>query len=149
MLGHERLAAWEKCHRFALAAYQCSRSWPKEERYGLTSQFRRAALSAPANLAEGAARSGARAMAFHTNIALGSLAETAYYLRFARDLELIAEAEWRRLDELRREAGGLTWRLYRALRARAEEGKTGVRNPPTSPSSPTSPTSPGPPLPPP
>jgi hypothetical protein len=88
-------------------------------------------------------------MAFHTNIALGRLAETAYYLRFARDLELIAEAEWRRLDELRREAGGLTWRLYLAVRARAEKGKSGDRNPPTSPTSPTSPPGLLPPLPPP
>ena len=143
MLSHERLVAWQKCHRFAIAAYQCSRSWPKEERYGLTSQFRRAALSAPANLAEGSARAGTRSMAYHTSIALGSLAETAYYLRFVRDLDLISEADWRRLDALRREAGGLTWRLYRALRARAEEGKT------SGGKSSTSPTSPGPPLPPP
>jgi len=88
-------------------------------------------------------------MAYYTSIALGSLAETAYYLRFVRDLDLISQAEWRRLDALRREAGGLTWRLYRGLRARAELGKPGDRSPPTSPTSPASPTRPGPPLPPP
>jgi four helix bundle protein len=53
MLGHERLRAWELCYQLVLLVYRSSERWPKEERYGLTSQIRRAAVSAAANIAEG------------------------------------------------------------------------------------------------
>lgn len=115
MLGHERLRAWELCHQLALDVYRASERWPVQERYGLTSQVRRAAVSAPTNIAEGAAKHGSREFRRLVDIALGSIAETSYLLTLARDLEMLSPAEWQSLDELRRRAGGLTWRLARSL----------------------------------
>ncbi|MBA3258908.1 MAG: four helix bundle protein, partial [Gemmatimonadales bacterium] len=68
---HERLKAWVACHELALAVYRCSRDWPSTERYALTSQARRAAYSAAANIAEGAAKHGARTFRRYLDIALG------------------------------------------------------------------------------
>src|SRR5688572_32993363 len=115
MLGHERLRAWGLCHKLALGVYRASEGWPVQERYGLTSQVRRAAASAPTNLAEGAAKHGSREFRRYVDIALGSLAATAYLLTLARDLGILSSSEWHSLDELRRQAGGMTWRLARSL----------------------------------
>jgi four helix bundle protein len=94
-------------------------SWPTHERYGLTSQIQRAAVSAAANIAEGAAKRGSREFRRYLDIALGSLAETSYLLMLAKDLRLISPADWATLDGLRKRAGGLTWRLAQSLRASA------------------------------
>jgi four helix bundle protein len=58
MLAHKRLHAWKLCHELVLAVYAVTTSFPKHELYGLTSQARRAAFSAAANIAEGAAKRG-------------------------------------------------------------------------------------------
>jgi four helix bundle protein len=118
MLGHERLRAWELCHELALGVYRLTEHWPAQERYGLISQIRRATVSAATNIAEGAGKRGTREFRRYLDIALGSLAETSYLLRLARDLEILNLADWQTLDELRRRAGGLTWRLARSLDAR-------------------------------
>ena len=115
MPGHEKLRACRLCHNLALAVYRATERWPPEERYGLTSQMRRAVVSAPTNIAEGSAKRGTKECRRYVDIALGSLAETAYLLRLARDPGILTAAEWQRLDELRCQAGGLTWRLARGL----------------------------------
>ena len=115
MLSHERLQAWKLCHELALAVYRCSERWPIQERYGLTSQIRRSAASAPTNIAEGAGKRGPREFRRYLDIALGSLSETSYLLTLVRDLGIVDQAEWVALEGLRRRAGGLTWRLARAL----------------------------------
>jgi four helix bundle protein len=86
MLGHERLRAWELSYEFALAVYRCTEQWPKQERYGLTSQIRRAAVSVTTNIAEGAAKRGNREFRRYLDIALGSVAEVACLLKLAKDL---------------------------------------------------------------
>ncbi|PYO62354.1 MAG: hypothetical protein DMD70_05625 [Gemmatimonadetes bacterium] len=58
MMPYERFTAWKACHELALAVYRATRSFPKEELFGLTSQMRRAAFSAAANIAEGSAKRG-------------------------------------------------------------------------------------------
>ena len=60
MMPYERLEAWQSCHALCLETYHVTASFPKSELCGLTSQMRRAAFSAPANLAEGSAKRGAR-----------------------------------------------------------------------------------------
>jgi four helix bundle protein len=60
MAIYQRLKAWERCHQLCLAVYRVSSGWPKDERFGLTSQARRAAHSAAANIAEGSAKKVAR-----------------------------------------------------------------------------------------
>ena len=118
MLGHEKLLAWRLCHELALAVYRSTEHWPKSEQYGLIAQIRRAAVSAPTNIAEGSAKRGTRECRRYVDIALGSLAETSYLLTLAKDLGLTSSEEWQRMDELRRRAGGLTWRLARSLDSR-------------------------------
>jgi len=120
MLPHERLQAWEVCHRLWLEVFQASVGWPPAERYGLTAQIKRAALSPAANIAEGAAKRGSREFARHLNIAIGSLAEVAYLLRAARDVAVVDRGEFERLFELQQTASRLTMLLYKAIRRSAQ-----------------------------
>jgi four helix bundle protein len=83
----EDLVVWQKAHQFALTAYRLSRTFPRSETYGLSSQFRRAAVSIAANIAEGfKKRSKADKLRFY-NIAQGSIEESRYYLILIKDLE--------------------------------------------------------------
>ena len=83
-----------------LAAYELTKGFPSDERFGLTSQMRRAAVSVPANIAEGFKRRGIQDKLRFYNVAEGSLEEVKYYLILAQDLgylasgdELMAQAE--------------------------------------------------------
>jgi four helix bundle protein len=81
------LIVWQKSHRFVLAVYQITRSdFPREEMYGLTSQFRRAAVSIAANIAEGFKKQSKADKARMLNISEGSLEECRYYIILAKDL---------------------------------------------------------------
>ena len=82
----EDSAAWQKAHLFVLAVYKYTANFPKVETYGLTSQFRRAAVSIPANIAEGFRRRGTADKARFFNIAQASLEECRYYLILSNDL---------------------------------------------------------------
>jgi len=82
----EDLLVWQKAHEFVLAIYRLSDSFPNKELYALTSQFRRAAMSVPANIAEGFKKRGTRDKLRYLNIAQGSLEECRYYLMLTRDL---------------------------------------------------------------
>jgi four helix bundle protein len=119
MMPYERLTAWEKCHELTLAVYRTTREWPREETYGLTSQARRAAYSAAANMAEGAARQGAREFRRFLDMSVGSLNELSYVFRLAKDLGLSSEADLQPIEELRQTAGRMTWRLYESIRKKA------------------------------
>lgn len=80
------LLVWQKAHQFVLAVYNYSDYFPQKEVYGLTSQFRRAAISIPANIAEGFKKKSKTDKARFMNIAQGSLEECRYYLILAKDL---------------------------------------------------------------
>ncbi|ANV85878.1 four helix bundle protein (plasmid) [Picosynechococcus sp. PCC 7003] len=82
----EDLVVWQKFHQFVLGVYQLSQQFPKQENYGLTSQLRRAAVSIPANIAEGYKRRTKPDKARFFNIAQASLEECRYYLILAHDL---------------------------------------------------------------
>ena len=112
---HERLKSWASCHELALAIYRLTKDWPTSEQYGLTSQARRAAYSASANIAEGSAKRGAREFRRYLDISLGSLSELSYVLLLARDLGYLKPEGWGELEALRDHAGRLTWGLYRAV----------------------------------
>lgn len=81
------LIVWQKAHQFVLAVYAMTKTFPKDELYGLTSQLRRSAVSIPANIAEGFKKRGKNDKARFLNIAQGSLEESRYYLLLARDLQ--------------------------------------------------------------
>jgi four helix bundle protein len=80
------LMVWQRSHALVLQVYRLTRSFPPDERFGLTSQLRRAALSVPTNIAEGSKRQTNPEYARFLNIAEGSLAETEYLLMVSRDL---------------------------------------------------------------
>ena len=82
----EDLLVWQKAHLFVLAVYRLSRAFPKHETYGLSSQFRRAAVSIAANIAEGFRKRGKLDKIRYLNIAQGSAEECRYYLILTRDL---------------------------------------------------------------
>ena len=80
------LLVWRKAHEFVLAVYTFTSDFPKQETYGLSQQLRRAAVSIPANIAEGFRRRGKPDKARFMNLAEGSLEECRYYLILAHDL---------------------------------------------------------------
>jgi four helix bundle protein len=97
------LLVWQKAHQFVLDVYRYSAEFPRSEVYGLSAQLRRAAISTPANIAEGFRRRGKPDKARYMNIAQGSLEEYRYYLILARDLSYGDSAElMRQLEEVSR-----------------------------------------------
>ena len=82
----EDLVVWQKAHAWVLAVYRLSDTFPAKENHALTSQLRRAAMSVPANIAEGFKKRGVRDKLRFFNIAQGSLEECRYFLILARDL---------------------------------------------------------------
>lgn len=82
----EDVEVWQKAHKWVLDIYRYSESFPKHELFGLSSQLRRAAVSVPANFAEGFKKTGKADKLRFYNIAQGSLEECRYYLILTRDL---------------------------------------------------------------
>ena len=98
MRNYRDLIVWEKAHRLTLAIYQNTRAFPTGERFGLTSQMRRASASIAANLAEGCGRRSDGEMARFVQIAMGSGAELSYHLLLARDLGLLEQAVYNAMN---------------------------------------------------
>jgi four helix bundle protein len=115
MRDFHRLQVWQKAHELVLRVYGATRAFPKEEMYGLTSQMRRAAASIPANIAEGCGRNGIAELARFCDLAAGSASELEYHLLLARDLSLLAEADYETLvaqvQEVKRMLTGYTQAL--------------------------------------
>src|SRR6201984_1046480 len=80
------LLVWRKAHQLVLAVYSFTAAFPKEETYGLALQMRRAAVSVPANIADGFRRRGKADKRRYMNMAEASLEESRYYLILAQDL---------------------------------------------------------------
>lgn len=88
-VSFEDLKAWQKAYSFVLATYMATKKFPVEERFGLCSQFQRAAVSIPANIAEGYKKIGKADKLRFLNIAQGSLEECRCYVRLSKDLGYI------------------------------------------------------------
>ncbi|MGA2865234.1 MAG: four helix bundle protein [Verrucomicrobiota bacterium] len=93
MRDYTKIEAWKLADDLTVAVYSCTRSFPREELYGLTSQIRRAAYSVPANIAEGSSRESKRDYLHFLYIARGSLTETQYFIHLARRLGYLSEAD--------------------------------------------------------
>jgi len=106
------LVVWRKAHEFVLEVYRYTSSFPKTEIYSLAQQLRRAAVSIPANIAEGFARCGRTEKARFMNIAEGSLEESRYFLILAQDLGYGSAAK---LTNTAEEVGRLLGSYRRAL----------------------------------
>ena len=87
------LKVWGKAHALALHVYDLTARFPSAERYGLTSQMRRCAMSVPSNIAEGCGRGSDADFARFLHIATGSASELEYQLLFAHDIGLLASAD--------------------------------------------------------
>lgn len=111
------LKVWEKAHRLALSIYRVTSTLPAEERYGLTSQLRRAAASIPANIAEGCGRGGDPEFARFLQISMGSASELEYHLLLAHDLGFTDSATHQDLDTQTTEVKRMLASLIRKLTA--------------------------------
>src|SRR5580658_1879237 len=119
MRNYRDLRVWEEAHTLTLAVYKTTQTFPKEERFGLTSQVRRASASIAANLAEGCGRRSDGEMGRYVQIAMGSGAEVSYHLLLAKDLGFVMSEQYIELNaSLER-----VLRMLSALSAK-------VRNPP-------------------
>lgn len=93
MQDFRKLKVWERSHELSLAVYRATRSFPREEIYGITSQMRRAAISIPSNIAEGCGRSGISDFARFLDVAMGSAKELEYQLLVSHDLGFLNRAD--------------------------------------------------------
>jgi four helix bundle protein len=118
---YERFLAWQACHALNLAIASATDQWPRNERFELTAQLRRAGWSAAANIVEGSAKRGSREFRRFLDISLGSLAEIGYGLRFARDRSILPSEKYEDLEALRIKAAKLTWGLYESMTGRATQ----------------------------
>jgi len=102
------LECWQKAHEFVKTVYQVTRLFPEDERYGLTSQFRRAAVSIAANICEGYRKLSRADKLRFMNIAQGSLEECRYYIILSNEIEYINQETRDRLEYL---INGTSWKL--------------------------------------
>ena len=110
------LAAWKQSHELTLAVYKQTQRFPAEERFGLTSQLRRASYSVPANISEGSGRETNKDYLRFLIIALSSLKETEYFLLLARDLGYLAEDQYISLTEIVNGTFGALQGLIKAVK---------------------------------
>ena len=105
--SYKELIVWQKAHSFVLNGYTFSEKFPKGELFGLTSQFRRAAVSIAANIAEGYAKKSLSDKIRFFNISQGSLEECSYYIVLSKDLKYITKEQSDILEELSNDIGKL------------------------------------------
>jgi four helix bundle protein len=99
MRDFKKYEVWQTGHQLCLEVYSISKSFPKEELYGLTSQLRRAALSIPTNISEGCGRTSEKEFAHFLNISLGSAHEIENLFIIAKDLTYLNEDDYKKLNE--------------------------------------------------
>ena len=95
---HKDLEVWNKAVDLVTEIYLATKSFPREEVYGITSQLRRSAVSIPSNIAEGAARASKKEFSQFLSIALGSISETETQLIIARNLKYINANNFNQLE---------------------------------------------------
>ena len=110
------LLIWQRAHQFVLCVYRETEKFPRDERFGLTSQLRRSAVSVAANIAEGFVKRGVADKLRFLNIAQGSLEESRYYLILAADLGI---ADLAAAEELVDECSRMIEAFSRTLRRSA------------------------------
>ena len=112
MRPHEKLDVWKKAIDFVLSIYEATQSLAKDEKFGLTAQLRRTAVSIPANIAEGAARKSTKEFMNFLSIAQGSASEVETELRIAHRLGYLDEVAYLKLrrdvDDIGRMITGLS-----------------------------------------
>lgn len=131
MKDFKELRVWQKAHQLALSVYEASKSFPRDEIFGLTSQLRRASVSVGANIAEGCGRRSDGEFVRFLQIARGSSSEVENHLLLARDLKYLdggkhVELE-RQLNEVQRMLTSLVSAIGERSQAHADKAKPGRR----------------------
>ena len=117
MKSFHNLQIWNKSHQLNLDLYKVTKSFSKEELYGLTSQIRRAVASIPTNIAEGCGRAGDADFRRFLIIAMGSASELEYLLLLARDLNFLAPEHYHKFFERLEEVKKMLASLIKKLKA--------------------------------
>jgi four helix bundle protein len=99
MKNFRDLLVWQKSHQLTLNTYRETKSFPNDERFGLTSQIRRSAASIPANIAEGCGRRGNAEFHRFLQVAMGSASELEYHLLLANDLNYLKAESYNTLND--------------------------------------------------
>lgn len=124
MKRFQDLLVWQKAHQLVLDIYRITERFPHEEKYGLISQMRRAAISVPANVVEGHKRRNRREFAHFMLIAESSLEELKYYLELSRDLGFLLQEHMETLYSNAEEVGRMLYGLKSHVREELTHAKT-------------------------
>jgi len=114
MSKYKNLIVWQKAHEFAISIYKLSEEFPINEKFGITSQIRRAALSVPTNIVEGYGRRSKSELSRFIDIARGSLAEAEYLLEFSKELGYIKK-DITGIKSLIEQVSKLLWNFQKKL----------------------------------
>lgn len=117
MQDFRNLKVWQKAHQLTLDVYDGTRRYPEDERYGITSQTRRAAYSIPSNIAEGCGRGTDCDFARFLQIAMGSAIELEYHLLLGRDLKMLPAQRYQGLAQATVEVKRMLASLLQRLKA--------------------------------
>jgi four helix bundle protein len=115
MGNYRQLLVWKRAHTLALDVYRATQRFPTEERYGLTAQLRRAAVSVVSNIAEGSGRLGDREHIRFLRIARGSVSEVECQLLLSRNLGYLGSSAWTVLDEQSQDLARMLTGLIQSL----------------------------------
>ena len=129
MRDHRKLHAFQLADELVMRIYSATRNFPDDERYGLSAQLRRAAVSVGANIVEGAARPSEGDYVWFLTIAYGSAKELQYELSIADRLGYLAKPDSRQMKLLSVETSRVLWALIAALRASSSSLSPVARSP--------------------
>jgi len=116
----KNIKAWQYADNLALSVYSKTKSFPREELYGITSQLRRAVVSVPVNVVEGANREHKKEYLHFLYVARGSLAETEYLLHLTCRLGYLQEEDYKKLEALRQETAKILQGLIKSVQKEIE-----------------------------
>ena len=118
MKDYRKLIVWQKSHSNALMIYNLTKNFPKEERFGVTSQLRRAALSVPTNIAEGCGKFTQKDFANYLQIAFGSAQEAEYLAFFSSKLGYLNESDFKQANDQLNEVKAMLISLLNKVRSK-------------------------------
>ncbi len=124
--SYRDLEVWQKAMDLVIMCYQTTKKFPRSEIYGLVSQLQRAAVSIPANIAEGRERQHSKEFIQHLSIAYGSLAELETHVQIAERLNYIEGSQLKKLLSKTSEVGRMLNGLRKSLEKRSRDQGSGV-----------------------
>ncbi len=112
----KNIKAWQYADDLAVSVYSYTKPFPKEELYGIKSQLRRAVVSVPTNIAEGAGREHKKEYLNFLYVARGSIAETEYLLHLANRLKYLQDDDYKKLEDLKKETAKTLQGLIKSVK---------------------------------